>query len=55
MLEVAGKLRVDNWKDEDGKNHTKTYVVADSVKILTSRKKPEFENEEKSSEDNLPF
>lgn len=38
-IEIAGKLRVDNWKDEEGKNHSRTYVVADSLKILTSSKK----------------
>lgn len=38
-IEITGKLRVDNWKDEEGKSHNKVYVVADSVSILTSRTK----------------
>ena len=40
-IEIAGKLRVDNWKDEQGNNHSRTYVVADSVNILSNKKKEE--------------
>ena len=40
-LEITGKLRTDNWKDDEGKNHNKVYVVADSVKILTSNREAE--------------
>lgn len=42
-VEVTGKLRVDSWKDEDGQYHSRTYIVADTVKILTSRPKTGFE------------
>ncbi len=38
-VEIAGKLRVDNWRDDNGEYHTRTYVVADSINILTSRVK----------------
>lgn len=38
-VEITGKLRVDNWRDDNGEYHTRTYVVADSVNILTSRVK----------------
>ena len=64
-IEITGKLRCDNWKDEDGKYHTNLYVVADSIKILTARAKPEFEEEEKEervtqealkiTDEDLPF
>jgi single-strand DNA-binding protein len=47
---ITGKLRVDNWKDEEGKNHSKTYVVADSLEILTSRPKTKLDLSEE-----LPF
>lgn len=44
-IEVTGKLRVDNWQDEQGNYKQRTYVVADTVKILTSRPK-EIKKEE---------
>ena len=37
-IEVSGKLRVDSWKDNEGKNKTRTYVVADELKIMSSAK-----------------
>lgn len=40
-IEITGKLRVDNWKDDKGNSKQKVYVIADSVNILTSRKKEE--------------
>ena len=40
-IEITGKLRVDKWQDEQGNYKTRTYVVADTVKILTSRPKDE--------------
>lgn len=36
-IEIVGKLRVDSWKDDKGESHTRAYVVADKVGILTSR------------------
>ena len=44
-VEINGKLRVDTWKDESGESHKRTYVVGDSIKILTSRPK-EIKTEE---------
>lgn len=43
-VELVGKLRVDNWKDEKGDAHTRSYVVADKISILTSRVKKEQED-----------
>lgn len=40
-IEIVGKLRVDTWKDEQGNYKTRTYVVGDKIKILTSRPKEE--------------
>lgn len=40
-LEINGKLRVDTWQDEKGEYKTRTYIVADNVKILTARPKKE--------------
>lgn len=36
-IEITGKLRVDNWKDDEGKSHTRSYVVVDKINILTAR------------------
>ena len=38
-IEITGKLRVDSWKGEDGTSHKRSYVVADKIKVLTSRPK----------------
>lgn len=40
-IEIVGKLRVDTWKDDNGEYKSRTYVVADKIKILTSRPKEE--------------
>lgn len=45
-IEVTGKLRTDNWKDAEGKSHSKVYVVADSLKILSTKNKTEEKAEE---------
>lgn len=55
-IEITGKLRVDNWKDEEGKAHRRSYIVADSLNILSAR--PKGESPEVNSgeyEDVLPF
>ena len=44
-IELTGKLRVDTWKDEEGNYRQRTYVVADTVKILTSKPKEEKKDE----------
>lgn len=38
-VEIVGKLRVDNWQDESGNYKTRTYVVADKIRILNSKPK----------------
>lgn len=59
-IEINGKLRVDNWKDDEGKPHTRSYVVGDSIKILTPREKTATELfdgpiDENIDEEVLPF
>lgn len=44
-IEIVGKLRVDTWKDDNGNYKIRTYVVADKIKILTSRPKEKKEIE----------
>lgn len=44
-IEITGKLRIDTWENEQGERKQRTYVVADTVKILTSRPK-EIKKEE---------
>lgn len=44
-IEIVGKLRVDTWKDDNGNYKTRTYVVADKIKILTSKPKEKKEIE----------
>lgn len=38
-VEIEGKLRVDTWKDDKEQYHSRSYVVCDKIKILTSRTK----------------
>ena len=38
-IEINGKLRVDNWKDDKGEYHTRSYVVGDNIKILSPKGK----------------
>lgn len=59
-IEINGKLRVDNWKDDEGKSHTRSYVVGDGIKILTPREKTSVELfdgpvDENIDEEDLPF
>lgn len=57
-IEITGKLRVDNWKDNEGNYKTRTYVVADSLNILTSRPKEKKTDSEvllEAMKDELPF
>ena len=51
-LEIVGKLRVDSWQDSEGNWKDRTYVVADKIKILTSRPKTEKVN---NADSELPF
>ena len=57
-IEINGKLRVDNWKDEKGDYHTRSYVVADKIAILTPREKAKtdlFDTPIEVDEEELPF
>ena len=54
-VEVSGKIRIDNWRDDKGEYHSKTYVVADTVQILSSTKKEDKKEEIIVNSDDLPF
>lgn len=58
-IELVGKLRVDNWKSDDGEYHSRTYIVADKIKLLTSKQKTKEETSleiiEENLTDELPF
>lgn len=56
-IELEGQLRVDSWKDSEGNNHNKTYVVVDKLNILTSRNINEKtkENSFEITDEDLPF
>lgn len=66
LIEINGKLRVDTWTTDTGEYKTRSYIVADDIKILTSRPKnenqfgvvnsePVSENIEEASKEELPF
>lgn len=61
-IELEGQLRVDNWKDDEGKSHTKVYVVVDRLNILTARNTNEKVKDKEPvqmpfeiTDDDLPF
>ena len=54
-IELVGKLRVDNWKDDSGEYHSRTYIVADKIKLLTSKPKSKEEISLEITEEDLPF
>lgn len=56
-VEITGKLRVDSWKDDEGKNHSRTYIVADSINILSKKDKEKTQSEAllEITEEDLPF
>ena len=54
-IEIEGKLRVDAWKDDEGNNHKRAYVVGDKVNILTSRIKIPIEEEPKIIDGRTPI
>ena len=47
MLSVIGSLRVESYDDNDGKKKYKTYVLAEIIQYLSSKK----ENEKLSTDD----
>lgn len=38
LIAVAGEIRVDQWKTEQGENRYKTYVLVNNVEFLESKK-----------------
>ena len=38
QIALAGSLRVDNWDDEKGQRRYKTYVLANNIEYLGTRK-----------------
>lgn len=44
LIAVFGELRVDTWKNEEGKTKYKTYVLANNVEFLESKKETNKEN-----------
>ena len=52
-IEINGKLRVDSWKDDEGKNHTRAYVVGDKIAILTPREKTAMDMFEGPIDENI--
>lgn len=61
-IELEGQLRVDTWKDNEGKGHSKTYVVVDKLNILTARntnqktkEDGEFKGLFEITDEDLPF
>ncbi len=47
-VRVVGRLKQDRWKDTDGKNRTKVYIVAEHVEFKPALKQPENAGEEAS-------
>lgn len=53
---VQGKLHVDNYKDDKGVSHKRTYIVVDNVEILSSKKSEEKEETKfEFTDDDFPF
>lgn len=50
FIEVVGKLRVENWRNEAGEYRERSYVVVDELKITTSKRKDKTDEKEE-----LPF
>lgn len=38
LIAVSGEMRVDQWKNEQGENRYKTYVLINNVEFLESKK-----------------
>ena len=38
QIAVVGELRQDRWKDNNGNNKSKVYIVADSIQFLGAKK-----------------
>lgn len=70
LIGVTGSLRVDKYQDKDGNNRYNTYVLANNVEYLSSKKESspvitaqneqsdpfkDFSNEVEINSDDLPF
>jgi single-strand DNA-binding protein len=53
-IEITGKLRTDNWRDDEGNYHSKIYIVADTLRIL-KHKSNELPTNEIIEDSDLPF
>lgn len=40
-VRVAGRLQQDRWKDTNGNNKSKIYIIADSVRVFPKEQKSE--------------
>ncbi|MGI5059091.1 single-stranded DNA-binding protein [Treponema pectinovorum] len=56
-VRVVGRLKQSRWKDENGKNHSKVFIVAEHVEFKPMKKEPQQFNsktcEEIAEEENL--
>lgn len=50
-VRVVGRLKQDRWKDEEGKNHSKVFIVAEHVDFRPMKKKDGDLSEEKVNAD----
>jgi len=54
LIELSGKIKIDTWKDKNGNNRSKMYVLASDVKIM-SKKSKNGVNNEKSYQENSSY
>ena len=55
LLYIEGKLKTRSWEDKDGNKRYMTEVVADQMKMLGGKGKPEQREAEQEESDDLPF
>ncbi|NUU94807.1 hypothetical protein XO10_00535 [Marinitoga sp. 1135] len=51
QIMVEGRLQIDNWQDENGQWHNKSYVVSSNIVFLEKKKDPADEYQEKYLKD----
>ena len=49
LIALAGELRVDQWTDRDGKIHSMTYLLVESVEFAEAKRNAEKSEPEPSS------
>lgn len=52
-IRVVGRLKQNNWKDDNGKNHSKIEIIAEHIEFKPFFKK--MENSKKSEEDEIKY